>query len=157
VDISLNIQKLEIPKIQFINRIKLKKTEDQSVDTSVLLKRGTNTDGRTYSDKCGAETEGKTFQRLSHLGINPTHSHQTQTLLWMTTSACWQEPDTDVSWEVLPVPDKYRGGCSQPTIGLNTGCSIKELEKGSQDLKKFAAPYKEKQYEPTNNTWARTD
>jgi hypothetical protein len=54
VDISLNIQKLEIPKIQFINRIKLKKTEDQSVDTSVLLKRGTEFPW-SYRDKESVE------------------------------------------------------------------------------------------------------
>jgi hypothetical protein len=46
-------------------------------------------------------------------------SHQTQTLLWMPRSAFWQEPDIAVSGEALPVPDKYRGGCSQPTIGLS--------------------------------------
>jgi hypothetical protein len=25
--------------------------------------------------------------------------------LWMPRSACWQEPDIAVSWEVLPEPD----------------------------------------------------
>ena len=39
--------------------------------------------------KCGAETEGKVIQKLSHLGIHPIYSCQTQTLLWMPTSACW--------------------------------------------------------------------
>jgi hypothetical protein len=24
-----------------------------------------------------------------------------------------------ISWEALPQPDKHRGGCSQPTIGLS--------------------------------------
>jgi hypothetical protein len=33
-------QKLRIPKIQFTNHMKLKKEEDQSVDTSILLRRG---------------------------------------------------------------------------------------------------------------------
>ena len=33
-------QKLRIPKIQFIDHMKLKKKEDQSVDASVLLRRG---------------------------------------------------------------------------------------------------------------------
>jgi hypothetical protein len=28
------------------------------------------------------------------------------------------------------VPDKYRSGCSQPTIELSTGSPMKELEKG---------------------------
>ena len=34
-------QKLRMPKIQFIDHMKLKKKEDQSVDTSALLRRGT--------------------------------------------------------------------------------------------------------------------
>jgi hypothetical protein len=46
--------------------------------------------------KCGAETEGKAIQRLPHLGIYPIYSHQTQTLLWIPTSVCWQEPDIAV-------------------------------------------------------------
>ena len=33
--------------------------------------------------KCRAQTEGKVTQRLSHLGIHPIYSYQTQTLLWM--------------------------------------------------------------------------
>jgi hypothetical protein len=43
------------------------------------------------------ETEGMTIQRLPHLGIHPINNHQTpQTLLWMPTRACWQEPDIAV-------------------------------------------------------------
>ena len=34
-----------------------------------------------------------------------------------------------VSWEALPVPDKYRGGCSQPSTGLSTGSPLEELER----------------------------
>jgi hypothetical protein len=40
--------------------------------------------GRKYpwkEIKCGAETEGKPIQRLSHLGVHPIHSHQIQTLI----------------------------------------------------------------------------
>ena len=33
-------QKLRIPKIQFTNHMKLKKNEDQSVDSLILLRRG---------------------------------------------------------------------------------------------------------------------
>jgi hypothetical protein len=43
-------QKLGIPKIQFTDHMKLKK-EDQSVDTSVLLRGEQNTHGRSYRDK----------------------------------------------------------------------------------------------------------
>ena len=38
------------------------------------------------------------------------------------------------------MPDKYRGGYSQPTIGLNTRSLMEELEKGPKELKGFAAP-----------------
>jgi hypothetical protein len=40
----------------------------------------------------------------------------------------------------LPVPDKYRSGCSQSSIGLITGSPVKELEKEIKELKVFAAP-----------------
>jgi hypothetical protein len=45
-----------------------------------------------------------------------------------------QEPDIAVSWEPLPELDKYRGGCSQPTIGLNMGSPVEELEKGLKEM-----------------------
>jgi hypothetical protein len=69
--------------------MKLKKKEDQSVDTSILLRRGNKIpmEGVTET-KFGAETEGMTIQRLPHLGIHPIYSHQTWTLLWMPGSAC---------------------------------------------------------------------
>jgi hypothetical protein len=41
------------------------------------------------------------------LGIHPMHRHHTQTLLWMPTSTCWQDPDVAVTWEVLSVLDKH--------------------------------------------------
>jgi hypothetical protein len=62
--------------------MKLKKKEGQSVDTSILLRRGNKIpmEGVTET-KCGAETEGMTIERLLHLGIHPIYSHQTQKLL----------------------------------------------------------------------------
>jgi hypothetical protein len=121
--------------------MKLKKKEDQSVDTLVLLRRGNKIpmEGVTET-KYEAETEGVTIQRLPHLRIHPIENHQTQTLLWMPTRACWQEPGIAVSWEALPVPDKYRSGCSQPSIGWSTGTPMKEVEKVPQELKRFVAP-----------------
>jgi hypothetical protein len=73
---------LGITKIQFTSHMKLKKKENQSVDTSILLRRGNKIpmEGVTET-KCGAETEGMTIQRLPHLGIHPINNHQTQTLL----------------------------------------------------------------------------
>jgi hypothetical protein len=37
------------------------------------------------------------------------------------------------------VSDKYRGGCSQLSIGQSTGSPMKELEKGPKEPKGFAA------------------
>jgi hypothetical protein len=37
-------------------------------------------------------------------------------------------------------PYKYKGGCSQPTIGLRVESPIEELEKGLKELKEFATP-----------------
>ena len=48
------------------------------------------------------------------------------------------------------MPDKYKGGCSQPAIGLSTGYPMEELEKGPKELKGFAAPWEEQQYELTS-------
>jgi hypothetical protein len=69
--------------------MKLKKKEDQSVDTSILLRRENKTPMEGFTEtKFGAETEGMTIQRLFHLGIHPINNHQTQTLLQMPTRPC---------------------------------------------------------------------
>jgi hypothetical protein len=61
--------------------MKLKKKEDRSVDTFLLLRRGIDISiGGDTETKCGTETERKVIQRLPYLGIYPIYSHQTQTL-----------------------------------------------------------------------------
>ena len=74
-------QKLRLPKIQFAKHMKLKEKEDQSVDTSFLLRMGNKIpmEGLTET-KFRAEPEGTAIQRLPHLGIHPINNHQTQTL-----------------------------------------------------------------------------
>jgi hypothetical protein len=64
--------------------MKLKKKEDQSVDTSLLLRMGNKIpmEGVTET-KFGAKTKGWTIQTLPYPGIHPIISHQTQTLLHM--------------------------------------------------------------------------
>jgi hypothetical protein len=59
--------------------MKLKKKDEQRVDTSVLLRRGNKIpmEGLTETTY-GTETEGKAIQRLLHLGIHPIYSHQTR-------------------------------------------------------------------------------
>jgi hypothetical protein len=62
--------------------MKLKKKEDQSVDSSFLLRIGNKTSIEGIKDpKYGGETEGKIIQRLPNLGIHPLCNHKTQTLL----------------------------------------------------------------------------
>jgi hypothetical protein len=52
--------------------MKLKKKEDQSVDTLILHRRGNKMPMKGVTEtKYGAETEGMTIQRLPHLGIHP--------------------------------------------------------------------------------------
>jgi hypothetical protein len=67
--------------------MKLKKKEDQSVNTSILL-RGGNKISIEGVTKFRAETEGMTIQRLPHLETQPINNHQTQALLKMSTRSC---------------------------------------------------------------------
>jgi hypothetical protein len=56
----------------------LKKKEEQSVDTSFLLKMGNKIamEGVTNA-KFGTDPEGTTIQRLPYLGIHPINNYQT--------------------------------------------------------------------------------
>ena len=82
-------QKLRIPKIQYAKLMKLKKDENQSMETLFLLRRGNKIPMKVVTEtKFGAETEGMTIQRLPHPGIHPIYNHQTQTLLHIPTRFC---------------------------------------------------------------------
>jgi hypothetical protein len=69
--------------------MKLKKNEDQSVDTSFLLRMGNKIpmEGVTET-KFGDEREERIIQRLLHPGICPINNHQTQTLLHIPARFC---------------------------------------------------------------------
>jgi hypothetical protein len=69
--------------------MKLKKKEYQSFDNSFLVRRGNKIpmDGVTEA-KFRFATEGRTIQRLPHLGIHPINNHQRQTLLHISTRFC---------------------------------------------------------------------
>ena len=49
------------------------------------------------------------------------------------------------------MPDKYRSGCSQPPMGWNIGCPMKELEKVTKELKGSATLQEEQHYELTSS------
>jgi hypothetical protein len=75
--------------VLFAKHMKLKKKEDQSVDTSILLRMGNKIPMEVITEtKFRAETEERTIQRLPHLGLHPINNHQTQTLLHMSTRFC---------------------------------------------------------------------
>jgi hypothetical protein len=59
--------------------MKLKKKENQSVDTPFLLRMRNKIlmEGVTETE-CGADTEEMTIQRLPHLGIHPVNKHKTR-------------------------------------------------------------------------------
>jgi hypothetical protein len=87
--ISRLAQKFGMPNIKFTDHMKLKKKEQQYLDAAVLLRRGKNIlMGGNLGTKCGTESEGKTIQRIPHLGICPICNRQSQTLVWVTRSAC---------------------------------------------------------------------
>jgi hypothetical protein len=69
--------------------MKLKKKEDQSMDTLLLLRMGNKIpmEGVTETN-FRAKMEGKTIQRLPHLGIHSIYNDQTQTLLYMPAKFC---------------------------------------------------------------------
>jgi hypothetical protein len=60
--------------------------------------------------------------------------------LWMSRSACWQEPDVFVSWEALSEPEKHRGGCSQPTIELSTGYPNGGVRERTEEAERLCNP-----------------
>jgi hypothetical protein len=69
--------------------MKLKKKEDQSVDTSLLLRIGNRIPMEGVPEtKFGAEKEGRTIQRLTQPGVHPIYNYQTQTLLHMPARFC---------------------------------------------------------------------
>jgi hypothetical protein len=64
--------------------MKLKKNEDQSVDTLLLLRMGKKIPIEVVTEtKFGSEMEGRTIQRLLHAGIHPIYNHKPLTLLHM--------------------------------------------------------------------------
>jgi hypothetical protein len=65
----------------------------------------------------------------------PTYSHLPSFTFPYTRALSLHRTKGLFSHILLPVPHKYRGGCSQPTIGLSIGSPMKELEKGPKELK----------------------
>ena len=73
---------LNLFQTYFPYQMRPKKEKEQSMDFLVHLRRGNKipTEGDTGT-KYGAESEGKTIQRMPHLVIHPIYSYKTQSLL----------------------------------------------------------------------------
>ena len=110
------IRKGGLQIVSFAKHMKLKKKEEQSVDTLVLLKMGNKTPKEGVTEtKFRAETEERIIQRLPPSTPTPIqliNNHQTQTLLLMPARFCWHDHDIAISCEAMPVPGKYRSRCS---------------------------------------------
>ena len=94
--------------------------------------------GGSMETKRGTALKKRPYRDCPILESIPYTVNKTQALLWIPRSACCQEPDIAVSWEALPEPDKSRGRCLQPTVGLCKGSSKEELENRLKELKGFA-------------------
>jgi hypothetical protein len=130
-DKQILAQKLRISKIQFAKHMKLKKKEDPSLDTLLLLRMGNKTpmEGVTET-KFGAEMEGRTIQRLPHPGTAHIQPPSPDTIAY-ARKILLAEPCIALSCEAMPMSGKYRNGCSQSSIGP----LMKELEKVPKELK----------------------
>jgi hypothetical protein len=84
-------QKLKIPKIQLTGHIKLKEKEDQSVGTSVLIRKGNKIlTGENTETKCGAGLKERPSRDCPTLGSIPIvtkyrHSCECQEVLAVRT------------------------------------------------------------------------
>jgi hypothetical protein len=96
-------QEVRIPKIQFTDQMKLKKKEEKSIDTSVFLRRRNKIPIQRHTEIQRQSMEQRLKESSPRDWIHLIYTHQTQTLLWMLESACWQEPDMAVFWEALTV------------------------------------------------------
>jgi hypothetical protein len=123
-------------KIQFAKLMKLKKNENQSVNTLSLLRIGNKTPMKGVTEiKFGVETIGWTIYRLPYQGIHPIISLQMLTPLHVLGRFCLNDPDIAVSCEAMPGPSKQRSRCSQSAIGWITEPPMEELEKVPKELK----------------------
>jgi hypothetical protein len=121
--------------MQLSKHMKLKKKENQNVDTLFLLRMKKSIHRRSYRDKVWSRPWRNDHPDTASLWIHPINNHKPQTLWQIPKRACWQEPDIAVSCRALPVPGKYWSVCSQSSIRWSTTFPVKEPEKVSRELK----------------------
>jgi hypothetical protein len=91
------------------------------MDTSFCPRMGNKISMEGVAEtKFWGKVKGCTNQRLPHPGVHPIISHQSQTLLHIPARFSWKDPGIADSCEALPVPGKYKSGCSWSSIGWNT-------------------------------------
>jgi hypothetical protein len=84
----------------------------------------------SYRDKFQIRAWRNDHSETAPLGDPPHKQSANPDTRQMPTRAYWQEPDIAVSCEALPVPGKYRSGCSQSSIRWrSTRSSMKQPDK----------------------------
>jgi hypothetical protein len=87
-------------------------------------------------------------QRLK--GLDPFHKQAPNPETITDALLCFREPSMAVLWEALSAADWDRCRYLQPTIGLRSGMTMKELGEGLKELKGIGTPYEEStQYQLT--------
>jgi hypothetical protein len=137
--ISRIAQKLRISKIQFTNHMKLKK-EDQSVDTSIHLRRGNKipmegvieTKFRAERLKEWLPRDCPTWGFILYTITKPRHYGRCQQEL-ADRSLIYLSPERLCQCLTNREVDAH-------SHSLDTGFPMKELEKVPKELKRFAAP-----------------
>ena len=133
-------QKLRIPKIQFAKHMKLKKKEDQSVDTLILLRRGKNNHRKSYRDKVWSRDWRNVHPETATPGDPPhkqppnpdTLADANKSLLTGAWYSCLLRGSACAC--------KCRSGCSQLSIVLSTGSPMNDLEIVPKEMNVCAAP-----------------
>jgi hypothetical protein len=92
------------------------------------LEWGTKYPGKELQRQ-NSEQSLKDHPETALLGDPPHNQPPNPVTKQMPTRACSQEPDIAVSCEALPMPCKYRSGCSLSSIGWSTRSPMKEPEK----------------------------
>jgi hypothetical protein len=108
------------------------------VDTSFLLRKGNKIPMKGVTEtNFGVKMKGWTIQRSPG---DPSHNQppNPDTIAY-ASKILLKGPWYSFSYEAMPVPGKYRSGCSHSSIRWSTGPTMEKLEKSPKELKGSAA------------------
>jgi hypothetical protein len=120
--------------------MKLKRSEDQSVDVSVLLRRGNKIlkDRRKYGDKVWSR-DCTTWESIPYT-VAKSRCYCRCLEMLADGSLIWLSPESFYQ-SLTNTEANAQSQCWKSTIGLSPGSQMEELEKGLKELRKFATPW----------------